>query len=219
MTNMNVGPSDCGAERDGRNQWIKDLIEHHCNGINDARTNGAMVNAITFFMEALGCYQNANYVACASMCGAAVENVLLELLLYDHKYAVRDSSSGNYAWSYLQEFKDGKFRDYFREMVSPEKNRFRKREETIKYLKNSNRLDRGTAEITKVILDLRDQAMHYTENTWRKFFKNAAEIPINEEHFWPFGEDKVRDVIEDTICVLSFAAKQFLAKVNKASSI
>ncbi len=219
MLNMNVAPSDCGAERDRRNQWINDLIKQHCNGINDARTNGAIVNAITFFMEALGCYQNANYVACASMCGAAVENVLLELLLYDHKYAVRVNSSGNYAWSYVQEFKDGKFRDYFREMVSPEKNRFRKREETIKCLMDSNRLDCGTAKVTKGILDLRDQAMHYMENTWRKFFKNVAETPINEEHFWPFEEDKVRGVIEDTICVLSYASKLFLAKVNKASSI
>ena len=217
MLNIEVGLSDCGAERDKRNKWINDLIAQHCNSINDARTNGAIVNAIIFFREALGCYQNRNYVACASMCGAAVENVLLELLLYDHKYAVRDSSSGNYAWSYVKEFKDDKFRDYFREVVSPDKKGYRKREDTIKCLKDSNRLNCTTAKITKEILDLRDQAMHYTENTWRKFFKKAAKI--NEEHFWPFEEDKVRGVMEDTISVLSFASNQFLTKVNKATSI
>lgn len=161
---------------------------------------------MTFFQEALGCFQNGNFIACVSMCGASMENLLFDLLLYNHKKAVLNESGTFITWSNVQEFKDGKFRDYFRELVSSDDNRTRKRKDVIKNLNESKIIDDAIADEIILLLNLRDQAMHYTENTWRRYFSNFANTVDKESLFWPFNERKAIEIIESSLKVLSYAS-------------
>lgn len=218
VVDIEVGPTDCNKDRDKRDAWISILITNFSTRV-DEKTEGAMHASIIFFREAIGCYQNRNFVACTSMCGAAMESILIDLLLYNHKKAIKDVSGSSFAWSHVQEFTDNKFRDYFREFVSSDKNRPKKRKEMIQKLCCDKILDKTTSKKITRILDQRDQVMHYTENTWRRFFEDVDKSQIDAIFFWPFNENKTKDILESSLDVLSYASAKFLKIIDKASTI
>ena len=218
MVDIKVGMTDCNADRNIREIWIKNLMVRFTTNISK-ETEGAILTPIIFFQEAIGCYQNGNFVACISMCGASVESLLVELLLYNYKKTIKDSSGSSFAWSYEQEFKDGKFRDYLREFVSSDKNRFKRRKDIIKKLRHDKRLDKIISEKITTILDQRDQVMHYSENTWRRFFENAGKFTIGESFFWPFNESQAKCILESSLDALSYASTKFMIIAQRATNI
>ena len=76
MVDIKVGPTPCDPNRNIREIWINNLMVRFNKNISEA-TRGAMRMPIIFFQEAIGCYQNGNFVACTSMCGASIESLLV----------------------------------------------------------------------------------------------------------------------------------------------
>ncbi len=119
----------------------------------------------------------------------------------------------------MQEFIDNKFRDYFREFVSSDKNRPKKRVDIIKKLKNKKILTKAKAEKITEILRQRDQVMHYTENTWKKFFEDVNKTQIDDTFFWPFNENQAKDILDSSLNILSYASRKFKEIVDEATMI
>ncbi len=214
MVEIKVGPTNCDHERLGRDKWIDSLLSKIKNGnLIDVKTTGAIHASIIFFREALNCYQNGAYAACIAMCGASIENLLLDLTLFDEKVCCKDKASDSYAWSVKQEFKDGQYRNYFRELVSPRDGRYKKRENVLKALKEVDCINEEQGKIINDILEIRDQAVHYTENTFRRWFDGIANKQVGAVHFWPFDKKTAEKTIENVLSILGLASKKFATKL------
>lgn len=217
IVEIEVDPQDCADKRQDREQRIA-LIREVFQKKVDRQTFGAIFWGTRFFTEAITCYRSCNYVASIAMCGASIENLLLDLLLVNHKNCYRDKG-GNVAWSPIQEFKDGRFRNYFRELVARNDGSFNKRNDVMKKL----RLDMpeilaksGNTSIDEDItsvLELRDQAMHYIERTYRQFFTKAADGTFSDFEPWPFLQKKSENTLEKTLRIISFASEKYLSKL------
>jgi hypothetical protein len=214
MTEVKVGPTDCDSEREFRNNWLNGVKANiDDNNLIDARTIGAIHAPIIFLREALSCYQNGAYAACITMCGVSIENLLIDLMLFDHKISIKDDVSNNYAWSVTQEFKNGQFKDYFRELVSSPNGRYQRRIDELKYLKEAAIITEKEKQVINEVLDLRDQAVHYTENRWRKWFNGISKREIGANHFWPFDKPTAEKTVESVISILNYASKKFSTKL------
>lgn len=214
MVDIIVGPTDCNEDRDVRNVWIATLISNiKSENLLDQRTGGAIHSALIFFREAIGCYQNGAFVACISMCGSAIENLLLDLMLFDEKECTQDTVTGSHSWSVRQEFWNGQYRNYFRELVVPPNGHYNKRADILRNLKSASLLDENKERTINEILDLRDQSMHYTENTWRRFFKGITNQSIYSDHFWPFNKSTAEKTMKNALEILSYASQLFVKKI------